>query len=129
MRQGFLFVLCAIAFLGCAQKNAQFEKIAQDNNEPYELVEQVETLFQESGKAKRLTDAQWKQVEDLSRNESVYARTMLIFVMTGLDRTDAKQRERALGVLGRLKQDSDPEVRKYAESGYARMQRIPAKGP
>jgi len=111
MRTVLPFGLCALALFGCTQRNPQFEKIAKENNAPYELVVQVETLFQVSTKEKRLTDAQWAQVEELSRSESKYARSMLIFVMTGLDRTDAPQRQRALEVLGRLKQDSDVDVR------------------
>lgn len=129
MRKVLLFGLCALALLGCTQRNPKFEKTAKENNLPYEIVAQTETLFQDSTKNNRLTDAQWAQVDELSRSDSKYVRSVLIFVATGVDRTDAPQRQRALEVLGRLKQDSDPEVRRYAERGYARTLRIPEKGP
>lgn len=122
-------VILFVVGSGCQPKNPDFERAAREYDTTYEVVARVEGLVKIGEKVHRYSDAEWSEIEALSQSSSVYPRMSIIAGITAIDRTDRGQRERALAILSRLKEDSDPRVRRFATNGYARTQRIPEKGP
>lgn len=118
-----------LALAGCQSKNPDYEKKAQSANAPYEIVAEVETLLQTGLKNKRFTPEEWSRIREMSTSSEDYARTHSVFVVQVIDRRDEEQRRNALEILEVLKRDANPDVRKYAEAGYVRTQRIPKDGP
>jgi hypothetical protein len=125
-----IFALVFLALLiACQPRNPKYEALAADAKVPYEVVQEVENLLDIGLKNKRFSPEQWTRIQGLTESQDLYTRKNVCFIVQVVDRNDAGQREKALAILQKMTRDSDPEVKKYAEAGLGRMQRIPEKGP